>query len=197
MNNQRNNILNASISHAATVTETSESKEFWLKQGLGRDHSSNLSAADLLIVPLKDFRDGVPFLFHQDTPALLRYLAAELGDLKVEICATDEEYVEISLHSSSFRLSAIVVTYVVAPLAINLLSSYVYDELKAKPNDSVELTLIVEDHQCKSFKFSFNGEAKDLHIVADQVGQMARDCEASGGKKPLALKPPKNRSKLL
>lgn len=178
-----------------TIVETSESKEFWLAQGLGAGHEADLAAADVLIVPQKDFREGVPFAFHQDTPALYRFLVAELGDLKIEICSSDEEYVEISLHSQSFRLSTILVTYAVAPLLINLLSSYVYDTLKAKPTDSVELSLVVEDHECKSFKFAFKGEAKDLHLIADQVGQMARDCEARSGKKVLPPNLAKNTSK--
>lgn len=175
--------MSEAAGNPVSVAETVESKEFWIGQGLAPGHEDALQAADVLIVPLKDFRQGVPVAFHQDTPALFRYLASELGDLKVEICSSEEEYVEVSLHSKSFRLSGMVVTYVVAPLLINLLSSYIYDHLKAQPKDSVEVGLIVEDHECKAFKFEFKGEAKDFHLLADQVGQMARDCEAKGGKK--------------
>jgi hypothetical protein len=174
---------------SVSVTETEESKEFWLAQGLAPGHEADLQAADVLIVPVRDFREGVPFAFHQDTPALFRFLTSELGDLKVEICSGDDEYVEVSLHSKSLRLSGIVVTYVVAPLLINLLSSYLYDQLKAQPKDAVEVALVVEDHECKTFKFSFKGEAKDFHLLADQVSQMARDCEAKGGKRALPAKP--------
>jgi hypothetical protein len=175
-------------SNPVTVVQSTESKQFWLAQGLGAGHEPDLEAADVLIVPVKDFREGVPFAFHQDTPALYRFLVAELGGLKVEICANDEEYVEVSLHSQSFRLSSIVVTYVAAPLLINLVSSYIYDHLKAKPTDAVEVSLVIEDHECKMFKFAFKGEAKDIHLLADQVGQLARDCEEKGGKKALPLK---------
>lgn len=172
-----------------TVSETTESKQYWLQQGLGKGHEATLATADGLIVPERNFRDGVPFVFHQDTTTLYKFLSTKLaGSISIEICANDEEYLEISLHSASFRLSGIVVSYVVAPLLIGLLTNYIYDELKAKPTDSVEATLIVEDHECRSFKFAFKGEAKDFGLLADKVGELARNCTAATGKKHLGSK---------
>lgn len=162
-----------------TISETSESKKYWLQQGLGKGFESNLASADVLLVPEKDFREGVPFVFHQDTPSFYRYLSSRLlGQATVEICATDDEYLEISLHSATFRISRIVANYVIAPMLIGILTNYIYDELKAKPSDSVEVSLTIEDHECKSFNFSFSGEAKDFNLLADKVGQMSRDCQA-------------------
>lgn len=167
-----------------TVSETTESKEYWLQQGLGKGHEATLSTADALLVPEKDFREGVKFVFHQDTITLFRYLSSQLlGDISVEILANDEEYLEISLHSSSFRLGKIVVSYVAAPLLVGLLTNYLYDQMKAKPTDQVEASLVVEDHQCKSFKFSYQGEAKDFGILADKVGELAKKCTAASGRK--------------
>ena len=172
-----------------TVSETTETKQYWLQQGLGKGHEASLSAADALIVPEKDFRDGVAFVFHQDTTTLFKFLSAKLtGTITVEICANDEEYLEISLHSASFRLSKVVMSYGVAPLLVGLLTNYLYDELKAKPTDRVEATLIVEDHECRSFKFAFQGEAKDFGVLADKVGELARNCTAASGKKHPASK---------
>ncbi len=177
------------MSELLTVLETQESKDSWLRQGLGQGHEAALAVADILIVPEKDFREGVAFVFHQDTTTLFRYLSKEVaGSLSVEICANDDEYLEISLHSASFRLSNIVVGYIAAPLLVGLLTNYLYDQMKAKPTDNVEAALIVEDHECRSFKFSFKGEAKDFGLLADQVGELARNCSAASGKK---LIPPK------
>lgn len=163
-----------------TVSETVESKQYWLKQGLGKGHEAALAAADGLIVPEKDFRDGVAFVFHQDTTTLCKFLSTRLaGSMSIEICANDDEYLEISLHSASFRLSGIIVSYVLAPMLVNLLSNYIYDELKAKPTDSVEVTLIVEDHECRNFKFAFKGEAKHFGVLADKVGELERKCAAT------------------
>lgn len=177
------------MSNLITISETTESKEYWLHQGLGQGFEALLSAADALIVPEKEFREGVAFVFHQDTTTLYRYLSTQLaGSLSIEICSNDDEYLEISLHSASFRLSKIVVNYVAAPLLVGMLTNYLYDEMKAKPTDNVEVTLIVEDHECHSFKFSFKGEAKDFELLADQVGELTKKCTIASEKKVMHSK---------
>lgn len=177
------------MTNLLTVSETPESKEYWLQQGLGKGLEETLSAADALLVPEKDFREGVKFVFHQDTTTLFKYLSSQLlGDVSIEILSNDEEYLEISLHSSSFRLGKIVVSYVAAPLLVGLLTNYLYDQMKAKPTDRVEASLVVEDHQCRSFQFSFQGEAKDFGFLADKVGELAKKCTAAGGKKIITPK---------
>lgn len=166
------------MTEVLTVSETTESREFWLNQDIVKGLEQQLAAAGVLIVPLHEFRPGVKYVFHQDTPALYEYLKSKLANqIIVEICASDDEYLEIALHSNFLRLSQIVLSYAVAPIVFGLLTNYIYDELKAKPGDTVELSLIIEDDQCKAFNFSFKGDAKDLTLMADKVGQMARDCK--------------------
>lgn len=165
------------MTEVLTVTETTESRQFWLEQHMAKALAAQLAASDVLIVPLHEFRPGIKYAFHHDTPALYKYLRSELADqMVVDICTNDEDYLEIALHSNFLRLSRIVVSYTVAPIVIGLLTNYIYDELKAKPGDTVELSLTVEDEQCKAFNFSFKGPAKDLTLIADKVRQMARDC---------------------
>lgn len=163
-----------------TITPTDETKKLWLDSGLGEQHKEEISAADILIVPEKNFREGIEYVFFQDTIKLLNYLKTELnGTLIIDLCASDEEYLEIALHSHTYRISKLFVGWVAAPIVIGLLTNYIYDELKAKPSDTVELSVVIENQDCKSFEFKFNGEAKDLNQLADKVGQMARDCKAA------------------
>jgi len=90
--------------------------------------------------------------------------------------AEDDEYLEIALHGAAHRFSTVVVNYVLAPLLINLISSYLYDSMKAKPEDRVELAIVIEDHECRAMRVEYKGDAKDLVSVADKIGQMSRDC---------------------
>lgn len=171
-------LTNSSNPCLITISETTESKLYWLSQGLGKGHEAQLESADVILVPEKNFREGFPFLFHQDTPELLKYLSENLSShTSVEICANDDEYLEISLHSAHFRIGKILVNYIVAPLVIGLLTNYIYDELKAKPTDYIEFTMTMEDHDCKSFNFDFKGEAQNFGQLVDKVGQMSRDCQ--------------------
>lgn len=172
-----------SMTTSLDPVQTIENREYWVAQGLGAQHRDQLIAADALIVPEKDFRDGVPFVFHQDTTTLYKFLSEQLkGQIAIEICASDDEYVEISLHSASFRISKIVMSYVAAPLIVGLLTNYLYDELKAKPTDKVEASLVIEDHQCHGFRFEFKGDAKDFHLLSDKVVELARNCKAASGR---------------
>lgn len=172
------------MSELITISEVTEGKAYWLQMGLARSNEAEVNAADALIVPEKDFRQGVPYVFHQDTTTLYRYLKKNLdSQFSIEVCADDHEFVEISLHSACFRISKIVASVAVAPLLVNLLSSYLYDYIKAKPTDNVEVSLVIEDHECRAFKFDFKGEAKDFNLLADKVGELARNCEAASGKK--------------
>jgi hypothetical protein len=162
---------------AIEVSETDQHRAYWLSQGLAQQSLEEVTAADVLIVPLKDFRERIPFVFHQDTITVARFLEKTLaGQAKIEVLADDEEYLEIALHSEEFRFSPMLVSYVVAPLLVGLLTNYVYDVLKAKPGDSVEMSLIVEDQHCRAMKVSFKGDAKDFNLLADKVGELSREC---------------------
>lgn len=177
------------MSNIIAITETFENKVFWLEQGLAGGHLDAVTSADALIVPEKDFREGVPFVFHQDTTVFFQYLETNLkGQFSIELLADDDEYIEVSLHSSSFRFNKIIVSHIAAPIILGLMTNYIYDYLKAKPTDRVEASIVLENHECKSFKFDFNGEAKDFSLLADQVGEMARNCENASSNKVLKEK---------
>ncbi|WP_377701303.1 hypothetical protein [Pseudoduganella sp. UC29_71] len=163
------------------ISASEQDRPFWLSQGLASKNADEVAAADILIVPLKDFREGIPFAFHQDTIAVARFLGKALsGKASLEVLADDDEFVELMLHSAEFRFSTIIVSYLIAPLVVGLLTNYLYDVLKAKPGDSVEMNLIVEDQQCRSMKVNFKGDAKDFNQMADKVGQLSRECAALG-----------------
>lgn len=168
---------------AIEVTITEQGRAFWLGQGLAHENFEKVSSADVLIVPLKDFRSELPFAFHSNTAMFARFLARNLaGQAKIEVLADDDEYIEISLHSKEIRISTIIVTAVVVPLLVNLLSSYIYDELKAKPNDSVEMSLVIEDQNCRSLHIGFHGNAKEFPLFADKVTQISRECVSTNTK---------------
>jgi hypothetical protein len=172
--------MSQTMNQPLVFAATDETRQAWLEKDLGSGYQREIAAANVLIVPERYFRDGVKYVFFQDTIKLLNYLQAGLnGQLTVEICSNDDEYLEIALHSATFRISKIFTTVVAVPLVVGLLTNYIYDELKAKPTDVVELSIVVEDHDCKSFEFKYKGEARDLNQLSDKVGQLVRDCQAT------------------
>lgn len=171
----------------ASITE--DGRDFWIGQNfLSESVRNSLRDSDVVITPLLNFRDGIAVSFHQGTVSFLDYLSIGLQEnhYKVEICAPDNEYYEIALHSRAHRLSNIVVTNIAAPLAVSLMASYIYDELKAKPNDTISTSITIEQADCKTSKIEFDGNVKDFPLVIDEVKRLSEPCE-EGSERPESL----------
>ena len=160
------------------VLET-EDRAYWnSKEYLDKSLRESVQSADILITPLENFREGVDISFYQGTLNLISYLGENLpSTLLLEICATDEDYAEIVLHSKQFRLGKILLTVAAVPIVINLLSNYVYDELKASNDDSVSISLAIEMENCKTYSVEYDGSAKDFDLLKDYVKEVLDKCE--------------------
>lgn len=171
----------------ATITE--DGRDFWIGQRfLSESVRNSLRDSDIVITPLLNFRDGIEVSFHQGTVSFLDYLRIGLQEnhYKVAICAPDNEYYEIALHSRAHRLSNVVVTYIAAPLVVSLMANYIYDELKAKPNDTISTSITIEQANCKTSKIEFDGNVKDFQLMIDEVKRLSEPCE-EGQKQPDSL----------
>lgn len=159
------------------VRDTGHIREYWEGKGLARDHLGQAQSADVLIVPFENIREGVDFAFPQGTGDLYKSLKG-LGPnvLSVEILAEDDEYLEFVFHAAARKVGVLIVKYGVAPLLINLLANHISDELRAKPDDYVELTIVVEKHDCTGVQFDYRGRVDGLHVLADSVGELVQKC---------------------
>lgn len=163
-------------------SESDKSRDFWVTQKYLSDEVRSLvKESDVIITPLIDFRDGVELSFHQGTISFLNYLKCGLGenDLKVAICAPDDKYYEISLNSRVHRFSNMVVSVFAAPLVVSLMANYIYNELNAKPNDTISTSITVEYPGCKSYEISFDGSVKDFDNYLDKITSMTTPCDTT------------------
>ncbi len=150
-----------------------ESKEY-LNDAL----KSSVKKADVLMTPLENFREGVELTFYHGTLNLYNYLEEKLpSNVSLEICIEDTDYSEIALHSKQFRLGKILVTLTALPFVIKLLSTYVYDELKADENDNVSISLAIEMDDCKTYSVEYDGSAKDFDSLKDYVKDILDKCK--------------------
>ncbi|MGF6854044.1 hypothetical protein [Paraburkholderia sp. CI3] len=164
------------MSQTITITESNELIPYWTSKGLGRDNIAAITSADILLVPIEQYRNEVEFVFHQGTPRLFQFLREAAAAYNVEICIDDDQYLELALHGAAHRLGTMLVTYVAGPLLVGLLTNYLYDELRAKPQDTVEASIVVQDHECRGFSFHFDGNASDFHLLSDAVGELSKKC---------------------
>ena len=100
------------------------------------DIISVLREKEVIILPSHGYED----LYYEGSLETLDYLNE--NNIKADIYATDEEYKEIALYSAEIWLGTFLLKNFVIPVFTGLLSTYIYSKLKAKPKDSISLTLI-------------------------------------------------------
>jgi len=91
--------------------------------------SQTLLKAQVVLVP-QNFSQ-VNSVFMPSATELIARMKCQFGD-GFEICATDENYKELSLYSHKLRLGHWFVLSVALPFAINIMSNYAYDCLKGE-----------------------------------------------------------------
>lgn len=127
----------------------------------------------ILILPSDDEEHA----FYNGTLEVYDYLKNNIqGDI-VEILVEDKNYKELSLHSNAHWIGVFLVTSILAPLFTDVLSSYIVEEINAKPHDEVDLTINVVRKDKTSVSFSYRGETENLHTLFDEVKKLSEPDE--------------------
>ena len=129
--------------------------------------SSSLQQAGVIILP----SHGTDDAFYGGTIETLDFLNDH--DVPAEVYSTDEDYKEISLHGADLWLGTILVKYVFIPVFCGVISSYIYDKLKAKKDDNISLKFIVENKDGKTTSVSFDGTVDKLPAALKEVRKIS------------------------
>jgi len=97
------------------------------------------------------------------------------NNVNTEIYSTDENYKELSLHGADFWLGTFFVSSIVLPILTNLMSSYIYDKLKAQKDDGVSLKLIIERKSGSTVSISFDGKVEKLDKVFTAIKELENE----------------------
>jgi hypothetical protein len=111
--------------------------------------------------------------FYRGTLEILDYMKENQVD--VDIFSSDEEYKELSLHGDDFWLGTFILQSVVIPIFCGVISSYIYDKLKAKPDDKISLKFIVEKKDKSSATVSYEGKVEDVEKALNAVKKFEDD----------------------
>jgi hypothetical protein len=140
-------------------------RDYWL---LGKSLSSvtqqTLTMADILIVPWEKFRKGED-VFPEYTTELFKFIQRSEFASQFAIACDSEAYGEIHLHGDMWRLPTLFLSYVALPLAINILSSFLFANISDQTGrDHIEVSFIIEPptspHPCVSL--SYKGPVSDF-----------------------------------
>lgn len=171
------------------INDVTISRKEWIERmQLSEGIAESAIDADVLVVP-SNYVDR-PLAFPVLTSDIFTILKNQL-DGSVEICVNDEDFEEIELNSHTFRLPTIKVKAAVLTIALNLVSTYIYNKLDnasqhdvnvnvnvevtvpeyQKPTD-IDFTIEVEDSTGKSKAFHYKGSAADFKDASKEIIRM-------------------------
>lgn len=143
-----------------TVEDTDETFEQLIEAVEdSEDLYKRLADTNALIVPLKETG-----YFPSQTHELFVYLKDHAPDnIKVEVYAEEDEYVELSLHADWALIAGIVVADLLAPLIVNLIWEYIQSRRKRRTEQTVirtEMT-VIDSKTGRAKRFKYEGPAAD------------------------------------
>ncbi len=146
------------LPYAIGVVEAHDNFNTWVN----REHiddalRSQLGTANVLIVPCEGFREESIIAFPVLTEGLYHFLRDNAPDgMTVDLCAKDEDYHELALHSDLLMIGYFVVTNAVFPVLVGLLTDYIKAKLSRRAKDStvkVQFTVVEADQSSRSLTY--------------------------------------------
>jgi len=131
--------------------------------------ASEIQGKSILILP----SHGTDDAFYAGSLDVLDYLNE--NQLNADLFSTDEEYKELSLHGADLWLGTFIFKSVVIPIFCGVISAYIYDKLKAEPDDKISLKFIVEKKDESSATVSYDGRVEDVEKALNAVKKFTDD----------------------
>jgi hypothetical protein len=133
--------------------------------------------ANCLILPYKNFRDGVDYCFSEYAQEVLQYSKENpCDDIIMDIAATDENYKVIEMHSVLLQIGIFVASSIILPSVINLVTSYAYDKIKQlhhkKEDVEVRVTYISILPDGTSRALNYVGPADKIEEITQRLELM-------------------------
>lgn len=146
-----------------TVTETDHARGFWLDKPWVEDaRRPALVVAAVMVVPTLH-EDEQP-TFPVGTGEFLQRLRELLDETTpVAVAMSSEGYVELALHSKAWRLPTLVLSTVVLPVVLGILTNRLDELLPGHKNaDTAEIEMIVETPDRGALRITYKGPAEDI-----------------------------------
>jgi hypothetical protein len=153
------------------VVEVQDSFENWANRPYIADElRPQLAKSNLLILPTEQFREIDYPVFPKGTEDLFVFLKENSpSTVHPEICINDEDYKELALHSALLIAGGFLLTSIIVPVVVNLISEYLKAKATSK-DDRVNIQLTVIENNGRAFKIKYEGpipefEQKVLPII--------------------------------
>ncbi len=148
-------------------------ESIYSKSFIPREYLDEIKQANFLLIPNENIRENVGPTFPETTLEFLDYIRENKTDnVNLDIAISDENFQRLELHSAVVVIATFIVTSVILPIAINLVSSYLYDQAKKhnRSNDDLcaEVNIIVQDGST-SKNINYKGPVSGIKETLDSV----------------------------
>ena len=137
--------------------------------------ADEVKKANFLIIPSDISVCDNELLFPETTSDFLEYLNQEKPENVVfDIAISDNNYRRIEKHSALIEVAAVLVNSGILPIAINLISSFLYDlaiRYRRTPDDaSAKVKIFAEETKTKkTVKIEYEGPVSDIKKTLEQT----------------------------
>lgn len=172
-------MLHESSNEVLTIKDCLENFEsIYEKEYFPKKLLDEIKKANVLLIPdyiKRDTREG--YVFPENTQEFLEYMKDNAGDtLKPDIAVDDDGFKKIELHSATIIITTLVVTNIILPMVVNLVSNFLYDQVKKmhreRKNVSAKVNIIVtEEADKKSKKISYEGPVSGIKAALNSAAK--------------------------
>jgi hypothetical protein len=141
------------------VAETRRNREYWATcSWVAPVRREEIRAADIIVVPWEDFRDGQKAVFPQGTTSLFRKFKEIFPDRRIAIAIEQGHYKEIALHAREWRLPALFISIALLPALSDVLATQANRWILSDPKEEkVLIEVIVEGSKGRCISISYEG----------------------------------------
>jgi len=161
--------------YGLVITDSSENFDTWINRGyISKELRQDLKNSNILIVPIEGFRVKDILVFPDQTEGLFTFIRNRLpSDFKINVCIEERDYKELILHADLLILGTFVVTLIVAPILVNILSEYLKEKiLKTNKKRGVKVSLTIVDEKGRSKNLTYEGDAENFGRIMNEVGKL-------------------------
>jgi len=173
------------------ISETDEARGYWLdKPWIAEDRRLALVSASILALPT--LQEAEPPTFPVGSGEFIARLQTLVGQSHpLAVAMSSEDYVELALHSKAWRLPTLLVTTVVLPIILGILTNRLDEVLPGhKADDTAEVQFIIETPDRGALKVTYKGPAKEMGSFLENSVARYIDSAVAPAPAPQAPVPP-------
>ncbi|HIC8798396.1 hypothetical protein [Aeromonas veronii] len=134
------------------------------------------NSAEIVFYPLLNFREQVEQCFYVGTIDLFQYVISHMPqEHSIAIACDEDQYQEIALCSKLHRLGIYIISFIAAPIFVNVISNYISGQLKASHDDQVEINIIIESKDGNTQRIEYLGSAEKFITLSDKINALVEN----------------------